>query len=74
MNPKEEIKELQYELNITLEALLLSSGVKEASLDEAVQAYIEHIDEFSAQSELEGASELLAYISWLKSKQAQLFN
>lgn len=42
---KEDIKALQYELNEVLEAFLLSNKVDKQYLDEAVDAYIDCIDE-----------------------------
>lgn len=70
----EEIEDLQYELSVTLEALLLCAGVRREKLDEAVQSYIECIDEVLENSQKEGADEVLAVVNHLKTHKKELFN
>lgn len=70
----DDIEDLQYELSITLEALLLLAGVRREKLDDAVQSYIECIDEVLANSDKEGADEVLALINHLKTHKKDLFS
>lgn len=70
----DDIEDLQYELNITLEALLLLAGVRREKLDDAVQSYIECIDEVLAISDKEGADGVLAVINHLKTHKKDLFS
>lgn len=69
----EDLENLQYELNITLEAMLLYAGVKRTKLDEAVQEYIECIDEVLENFEGEGVDEVLAVVAYLKKHKSELF-
>lgn len=46
----EDIKELQIELNEVLEALLLTAGIHEDFIDEAVDAYIDCIDDIEGKN------------------------
>lgn len=71
---KAELEALQYELNITLEALLYVSGVKKQRLDEAVQSYIECIDEVLENSDKEGFEEVLEVLNHLKKHKKELFS
>ncbi|EAH6466469.1 hypothetical protein AY595_07000, partial [Campylobacter jejuni] len=41
---KNELEDLQYELSIVLEAMLLYAGVKRDKLENAIEAYIDNID------------------------------
>ncbi len=41
---KNELEDLQYELSIVLEAMLLYAGVKREKLENAIEAYIDNID------------------------------
>lgn len=70
----DDIENLQYELSITLEALLLLAGVRREKLDDAVQSYIECIDEVLANSDKEGADEVLAVVNHLKTHKKELFS
>lgn len=70
---KEEIEGLQYELSITLEAMLLYAGVKRANLNDAVQAYIDLIDEVLENSNKEGVDEVLEVVEYLKIHKKELF-
>lgn len=70
----DEIEDLQYELSITLEALLLLAGVKREKLGDAVQSYIECIDEVLENFDKEGADEVLAVVNHLKTHKKELFN
>ncbi|TKX28319.1 hypothetical protein CQA38_08080 [Campylobacter sp. MIT 12-5580] len=70
---QEEIEALQYELNIVLEALLITAGVKRNKLDEAVQNYIECIDKIE-EDDKEGVDEVLEAIEYLKTHHQELFN
>lgn len=47
---EEDIKDLQYELNVVLEALLLQTGVHEDFINEAVDEYIDCIDDIQGDS------------------------
>lgn len=58
---EEDIKDLQYELNQVLEALLLTAGVHEDFLNEAVDEYIDCIDEIE-EAEDNYALKAVAYI------------
>lgn len=71
---KEELEDLQYELSITLEAMLLYAGVKRAKLDEAVQSYIEVIDKVLENSNKEGVDEVLEVVEYLKIHKKELFS
>ncbi|KGI56774.1 hypothetical protein [Campylobacter sp. MIT 97-5078] len=71
---QEEIEALQYELNIVLEALLITAGVKKTKLDEAVQNYIECIDKIEEDDDKEGVDEVLKAIKYLKTHHQELFN
>lgn len=73
MNEKAQITDLQYELSITLEALLYYAGVKKHKLESAVDAYIECIDEVLENSDLEGVDEIIAVIDYLKKFKHELF-
>lgn len=70
----DDIENLQYELSITLEALLLLAGVRREKLDDAVQSYIECIDEVLADFDKEGADEVLAVVNHLKTHKKELFS
>ncbi|NDJ27998.1 hypothetical protein DMB95_07665 [Campylobacter sp. MIT 12-8780] len=71
---QEEIEALQYELNVVLEALLITAGVKRSKLDEAVQNYIECIDKIEEDDDKEGVDEVLEAIEYLKTHHQELFN
>lgn len=71
---QEDIEDLQYELSITLEALLLCAGVRRERLDEAVQSYIECIDTVLENSNKEGAESVLEVIQHLKAHKKELFS
>lgn len=68
-----ELENLQYELNITLEAMLLYAGVKREKLEKAIDLYIENIDEISKNSEKEGVDEILELVDFLKINYKELF-
>ena len=70
---QEEIEALQYELNIVLEALFITAGVKKTKLDEAVQNYIECIEKIE-DDDKEGVDEVLKAIKYLKTHYQELFN
>lgn len=67
------IENLQYELNITLEAALLLAGVKKDRLEDAVQRYIECIDDVLDGYEGD-ENEVLVLISHLKNTDKDLFS
>lgn len=67
------IENLQYELNITLEAALLLAGVKKDRLEDAVQRYIECVDDVLDGYEGD-ENEVLALISHLKNTDKDLFS
>ncbi len=70
---EEQIQDLQYELSITLEAMLLFAGVKREKLNEAVQNYIDVIDEVLENSNKEGVDEVLEVVKHLKTHNKELF-
>ncbi len=67
------IENLQYELNITLEAALLLAGVKKDRLEDAVQRYIECVDDVLDGYEGD-ENEVLVLISHLKNTDKDLFS
>lgn len=71
---QEDIEDLQYELSVTLEALLLYAGVKREKLDIAVQSYIECIDDVLANSTKDGVDEILELVEYLKIHKKELFS
>ncbi|WP_273403552.1 hypothetical protein [Campylobacter avium] len=73
MNKYEMIENLQYELNITLEAALLLAGVKKDRLEDAVQRYIECVDDVLDGYEGD-ENEVLVLISHLKNTDKDLFS
>ncbi|ASQ30627.1 hypothetical protein CAV_0969 [Campylobacter avium LMG 24591] len=73
MNKDEMIENLQYELNITLEAALLLAGVKKDRLEDAVQRYIECVDDVLDGYEGD-ENEVLVLISHLKNTDKDLFS
>lgn len=70
---EEQIQDLQYELSITLEAMLLFAGVKREKLNGAVQNYIDVIDEVLENSNKEGVDEVLEVVKHLKTHNKELF-
>lgn len=72
-NLKSQLEDLQYELSITLEAMLLFAGVKREKLEISVQTYIECIDEVLQNSQNEGVDEILEVIAHLKRVRKDLF-
>ena len=68
-----DLQDLQYELSVTLEAMLLLAGVRRECLEAAVDAYIEVIDEVLANSTKEGADEILEVVEHLKKHRKELF-
>ena len=69
----EDLQDLQYELSVVLEAMLLYAGVERQRLEEAVEAYIECIDEVLENSDKEGVDEILAVVEYLKTHNKELF-
>lgn len=69
----EDLQDLQYELSVVLEAMLLYAGVERERLEEAVEAYIECIDEVLENSDKEGVDEILAVVEYLKTHNKELF-
>ena len=74
-NNDEKIAEqdLIYEINILLDAMLLYAGVKRERLADAAQLYIENIDTVLANSDANGADEVIAVVEFLRGKHAELF-
>ncbi|MDA3077788.1 hypothetical protein OFO07_02460 [Campylobacter sp. JMF_06 NA1] len=66
--------DLIYELNITLEAMLIYAGVKRDKLQAAAQAYIENIDAVLQNSDAQGADEPIAVVEFLRANKPELFN
>ncbi|EAL0120912.1 hypothetical protein G9K55_000061 [Campylobacter jejuni] len=70
---KNELEDLQYELSIVLEAMLLYSGVKREKLENAIEAYIDNIDNVLENSNKEGVDEILEVVEFLKNKYKDFF-
>lgn len=70
---KNELEDLQYELNIVLEAMLLYAGVKREKLESAIEAYIDNIDKVLENSNKEGVDEILEVVEFLKNKYKDFF-
>lgn len=68
-----EVENLQYELNIVLEAMLLYAGVKREKLDEAIELYIDNIDKVLENSTSQGVDEILELVEYLKKNYPKLF-
>ncbi|WP_063674666.1 hypothetical protein [Campylobacter jejuni] len=66
---KNELEDLQYELSIVLEAMLLYAGVKRDKLENAIEAYIDNIE----NSNKEGVDEILEVVEFLKNKYKDFF-
>ena len=66
--------DLIYELNITLEAMLIYAGVRRDKLQAAAQAYIENIDAVLDGSDAQGADEPIAVVEFLRANKPELFN
>ncbi len=67
---EEEIEELSIQLSDMLCVALLLSGVKESCMQEALDAYIEGLDEQSIEY---GVNEILQNIEQLKKTHSQFF-
>lgn len=70
---KEDIEALQYELSVVLEAMLLFAGAKRERLEDAVNAYIDVIDEVLESSTAQGVDEILEVVYYLKIHKKELF-
>ncbi len=71
---KEEIEDLTVHLADMLESTLHFAGVKEESLDEAVKAYIDVLDEVFEDDDGEmGYQEIVKTIEFMKVKKPLLF-
>ncbi|EAH5328513.1 hypothetical protein FS239_04715 [Campylobacter jejuni] len=70
---KNELEDLQYELSIVLEAMLLYTGVKREKLENAIEAYIDNIDNVLENSNKEGVDEILEVVEFLKNKYKDFF-
>lgn len=68
-----KIEDLQYELSITLEAMLLYAGVKKEKLEQAIELYIDNIDEISKNSEKEGVDEIIEVVEHLRKNHLEIF-
>ena len=66
-------QDLIYEINILLDAMLLYAGIKRERLADAAQLYIENIDTVLANSDANGADEVIAVVEFLRGKHAELF-
>lgn len=73
-NLKQEIENLQYELNIILEAMLLYAGAKREKLDEVVDLYIDNADSVLENSQAKGVDEALEVVAYLKKHHSEYFN
>ncbi len=74
INKDEMIEDLQYELNVVLEAMFLLAGAKRQKLDDLVQAYIECIDDVLKDSKEYGTDEVLKVLNYLKENKKELFS
>ncbi|HED6832636.1 TPA: hypothetical protein R5151_001108 [Campylobacter coli] len=72
-NLKNELEDLRYELSIVLEAMLLYAGVKREKLENAIEAYIDNIDNVLENSNKEGVDEVLEVVEFLKNQHPELF-
>ncbi|HDZ5373058.1 TPA: hypothetical protein SF212_001096 [Campylobacter jejuni] len=72
-NNNKTLKDLQYELSIVLEAMLLYAGVKREKLENAIEAYIDNIDNVLENSDKEGVDEILEVVEFLKNKYKDFF-
>ncbi len=72
-NTKEELQDLQYELSIVLEAMLLYAGVKKTKIEEAIECYIDCIDDVCSKSTKEGVDEILEVVEYLRNHHGNLF-
>ncbi len=70
---KNELENLQYELSIVLEAMLLYTGVKREKLENAIEAYIDNIDNVLENSNKKGVDEILEVVEFLKNKYKDFF-
>ncbi|EEP3708227.1 hypothetical protein HpCK35_03860 [Helicobacter pylori] len=70
---KNELEDLQYELGIVLEAMLLYAGVKREKLENAIEVYIDNIDNVLENSNKEGVDEILEVVEFLKNKYKDFF-
>ncbi|EAK5913657.1 hypothetical protein BHX45_01325 [Campylobacter jejuni] len=70
---KNELEDLQYELSIVLEAMLLYAGAKREKLENAIEAYIDNIDNVLENSNKEGVDEILEVVEFLKNKYKDFF-
>lgn len=70
---KNELENLQYELGIVLEAMLLYAGVKREKLENAIEVYIDNIDNVLENSNKEGVDEILEVVEFLKNKYKDFF-
>ncbi|MDR3345653.1 MAG: hypothetical protein LBS73_00620 [Campylobacteraceae bacterium] len=72
---QEEIKDLSLQLADMLNAALYFAGVKKAKLEEALDAYLDEMDETLGEDEdaLMGFEEIVKVIKHLKGSRADLF-
>lgn len=70
---KNELEDLQYELGIVLEAMLLYAGVKREKLENAIEVYIDNIDNVLENSNKKGVDEILEVVEFLKNKYKDFF-
>ncbi|TLD82667.1 hypothetical protein LS70_006780 [Helicobacter sp. MIT 11-5569] len=68
---EEEVEELSIQLSDMLCAALILSGAKEESIQEALDAYIDNLDEESVEY---GVKEILQNIENLKATHPKLFS
>ena len=70
------LEELSYELDVMLEAMLLTAGVKRNKLEEACELYVENIDDVlqSLDKSVDGVDEILAVVEYLRKNHAELFD
>lgn len=68
------MEDLSYELEMMLEALLLSAGVKKDCLQKACDLYVENIDDVLENAKSQGAEGILEVMEFLKKNYKELFS
>lgn len=68
------MEDLSYELEMMLEALLLSAGVKKDCLQKSLRLYVENIDDVLENAKSQGAEGILEVVEFLKKNYKELFS
>lgn len=67
------IEEISYELDLMMQAMLLFAGVKKEMLEDAVDLYIQSVDDVLENSDKEGVAEVEAVVDYMKKNYKELF-